>query len=185
MRINIIGAPGSGKSTVTADMFSRLKRDGYNIELMHEYVKNWVYINQQPKSFDQMYLFAKQLRQEDLALRACEHIITDCPLLMCAAYGWIEGVPFWEELLHINDYFEHAYDNHQSINIFLNRQTEYIADGRFQKLEEESNIIGTKLLEFMDTSGIEYVQFNNTSSYKIYEYIEYGLNVNSPDTEIS
>ena len=37
--INLIGAPGTGKSTVASELFSKMKWSGYDVELVSEYAK--------------------------------------------------------------------------------------------------------------------------------------------------
>ena len=37
--INLIGGPGCGKSTIAAELFSRLKKMGVTCELVTEYIK--------------------------------------------------------------------------------------------------------------------------------------------------
>jgi len=41
--LNLYGAPGAGKSTGAAYIFSKLKLKGYNVELVTEFAKDKVY----------------------------------------------------------------------------------------------------------------------------------------------
>lgn len=41
--INLFGAPGAGKSTLAADIFSKLKRRQVKCELITEFAKDCVY----------------------------------------------------------------------------------------------------------------------------------------------
>ena len=43
--INLFGAPGSGKSTTMARLFTDLKQEGYNVEMVSEFVEDLVYEN--------------------------------------------------------------------------------------------------------------------------------------------
>ena len=40
--VNLLGAPGSGKSTIAASIFSKLKFQNLNVELVSEYAKELV-----------------------------------------------------------------------------------------------------------------------------------------------
>lgn len=51
--INLIGGPGSGKSTTAAGLFYKLKKLGYNCEMSLEFAKDKV-------MDDQIYIFGKQ-----------------------------------------------------------------------------------------------------------------------------
>ena len=37
--INLIGEPSAGKSTIAAELFAKMKKAGYNVELVTEYAK--------------------------------------------------------------------------------------------------------------------------------------------------
>lgn len=102
MRVNLFGGPASGKSTTATWLFSKLKQDGTNIELVTEYVKQWTYIQRHPESYDQVLIFSKQLSREDLVLRAgYESLITDSPLLIGCFYSKLYNVPATKELISI------------------------------------------------------------------------------------
>lgn len=128
-RINILAGPGAGKSTLAARLFSELKSDGYDVEHITEYIKTWAYQKRKPQSFDQLYVFAKQLNSEDLALREVNHIITDSPLIVNVAYSQFYGCNFAPELLSIVNRFEQKYP---SLNLFIERSVEYVDKGRYQ-----------------------------------------------------
>lgn len=140
-RINIYGGPGAGKSTASAYLFSQLKLKGYNVELVREYVKNWAYAKIPVRAWDQPYLFAKQLRSEEILLNnGVDIIITDSPIDLCVIYGNFyqnRGAVYLERLWRL---FEAEYP---SISIYLNRQDKaYNPLGR-----NESQETATKLDE--------------------------------------
>lgn len=137
-RINIFGGPGVGKSTA-AYAFANLKRDGYNIELVTEYVKKWVWLNIKPDGFDQVYLFAKQLRAEETPLKnGCDLIITDSPLLLLDVYS---DTLMSKSLMQVQEMFTETYPE---LNIYIHRndnsQFQYVDVGRFQTLEQAKEI---------------------------------------------
>lgn len=170
MRINLLGAPGCGKSTLSANLFSDLKVDGYNIELCHEHVKKWVYLSQEPKSFDQVYLFTKQLRQEDLALRHCKHIITDSPLILACMYAEYNNLDYADYLYGLLGEFD-ARENGSPINIWIERDHIYQKMGRFQDVVEATrirNFMVRKLREY----DIYYTMFQASEGAEIYKFIK-------------
>lgn len=139
MRVNVFGPPNVGKSTIVAKIFARLKEDGYNVELVTEYIKKWTYILRQPKSFDQIYIFGQQLHREDMALSAgFEHIITDCPILLNCFYTKYNNLPGYNQLLEIAKEFEEKYP---SLNIYIPKIHEnYSPIGRFHDIEQIKKI---------------------------------------------
>ena len=58
--INLIGDPGSGKSTAAAGIFYKLKKMGVNCELSLEFAKDKVWEEAFRTMDDQIYIFAKQ-----------------------------------------------------------------------------------------------------------------------------
>lgn len=137
-RINLFGGPGSGKSSTALDVCRNFKRISainphiQNVELVQEYVKGWAYERRTPQSFDQIYIFAKQMRREDVLLRFDEVdvTVTDSPIFLSYCYGKKYEVPGYEALLPIIDKFEEKYP---SLNIFIDRGNKaYVQKGRYQ-----------------------------------------------------
>ena len=58
--INLFGVPGAGKSTGSAYIFSQLKMEGINAELITEFAKDKVWENNEEVFKNQAYLFGKQ-----------------------------------------------------------------------------------------------------------------------------
>jgi nicotinamide riboside kinase len=145
-RINLLSGPGVGKSTMAARIYSALKIKGRDIELVREHVKNWVYEERAPKSFDQVFLFGAQMRAEDIVLRSgVEILVTDSPLFLSICYAEAYETPGWRHLLPLCDEFEGAYP---SVDIFLERRSPYEPKGRFQdegKAMKMDDLIRTRL----------------------------------------
>lgn len=134
-RINLFAGPGAGKSTIAAWLFSEMKTDGFAIEQVREYVKNWAYMKIHPTSFDQVYLLGKQMHEEDVPLRNnVDYIVTDCPIFLGACYGMRYNTRGVEHIVSLCNVFEEDYP---SINIFIDRGNKpYKTGGRFQTEEE-------------------------------------------------
>ena len=67
-RINLFAGPGAGKSTACAQLFSRMKLAGFNVERVTEYVKAWAILERKIKKFDQVYFWGKQMNREYICL---------------------------------------------------------------------------------------------------------------------
>ena len=143
-RINLFGGPGSGKSTTAAKLFSELKllrksgKISQNVELVTEVVKPWAYAGQVPVGWDQLHLFSEQLRREELYLRnGVDIVITDSPLLLNYVYSQQAGLPFSADIYNMACLFEQKYP---SLNYFMNREGEYVSQGRFQTFTDSKNL---------------------------------------------
>lgn len=149
MRINLFGAPSSGKSTVASFLYSAFKKKGYNIELVREYMKNWAYEGKKATGFFQDYVQSKQLYKEYrlLASKKVDHVITDSPVLLNAFYSIYYDCPCKTSNYQKAIEFEKAFP---SINILLMRGLIRFKDdeGRLHS-EQESLQIHNKLEEFL------------------------------------
>jgi len=131
-RINLFAGPGSGKSTLAAWVFAELKMQSIEVEHIAEYVKAWTFIGRPPQSFDQIYLFGKQLHKEDIVLRSNEKvsIISESPILLSCSYAKNYGSPGWQHLIALSQEFEKRFP---SLNFFISREDcPYNTHGRFQ-----------------------------------------------------
>jgi len=138
MIINIFGGPGVGKSTVAADLFCKMKRSDYNVELVTEYAKELTYDERfKILEEDQLYIFAKQHRRILRLKDQVDFIITDSPLILSIVYAGLNlsnifnGKIFQELVLDVNN-------TYKNINILLERNEdyEYKQEGRYQNKTE-------------------------------------------------
>lgn len=130
--INLIGGPGSGKSTSAANIFSYLKDKDCNVELITEYAKQCVYESSPHKLRNQFYITAKQYKKmRDIADYGVPMLITDSPLLISLAYCKNSHYfPEFKALLHkIDSEFE-------NINVLVQRAKKYNPSGRMQSEPE-------------------------------------------------
>ena len=141
-RINLLGGPGAGKSTMAAWLFAHLKLAGYKCELVTELVKSYAWEGRTINGFDQYNIFGKQMKREEIPLKGgADFIITDSPIVLSAFYGAKYDVKGWEVFLMASEEFERIYP---SMNILLQRDSEKVYEplGRFQTAEEALAIDG-------------------------------------------
>lgn len=58
--INLIGGPCSGKSTISAELFARLKKMGIHCELVSEYIKERIYEENKTMPVNQIAVFGME-----------------------------------------------------------------------------------------------------------------------------
>lgn len=145
-RICMYGGPGSGKSTVSARIFSEMKMRGFDVEHISEYIKTWAHENRKPQSYDQLYVFAKQLKSEDVILRNVDHIVTDSPLLMNTAYANLYNFGPVEHIINLAKQFDRDFP---ALNFFIERTVDYVDKGRYQSWEQAVEF-DKFLLDFLD-----------------------------------
>lgn len=168
-RINFFAGPCASKSTTAAYVFSYLKTLNHDVELATEYIKSWTYIHREPKGFDQLYIFAKQVSKEDIVLRSgINYIVSDSPIFLSYFYSTISNVSFNKQLLEIAKQFE---DTYPSLNIFLKRKDrDFSTSGRFHNLDQ-SKEIDIKLREILNKINVKFKEFSYYDKEKIIDYI--------------
>lgn len=129
--VNIYGAPGAGKSTAAAMIFSKLKMAGVNAELVTEFAKDCVYEKRMTVMANQVYLFAKQHHRIERIMDQVDVIITDSPLDLGKYYG--ARLHYSKELNAMIDKITSKYD---TFDLYLTRNFDYQEEGRIQSKEE-------------------------------------------------
>lgn len=114
--VNLYAGAGAGKSTTAAGVFSRLKRDGYNCELITEYAKDLVYDKAWSELSDQIAIFAVQNHRLRRLRGKVDIVICEAPLLHNLVYG--------NESEAFRNLVWHEYNQYNNINFFLHRDDE-------------------------------------------------------------
>jgi RecA/RadA recombinase len=144
--INFFGGPGTGKSTLAAALFAKMKKEGGKVELNHEVAKDLMWERLYETFSEQDYIFALQhhmLRR--LVDRNIDYVIVDSPLLFSLFYMPFDFPPSFRQF--VEDVF-YSYDN---INIFLDRHDSvpYVQTGR-NETEEQAKVIDNKMLQYFE-----------------------------------
>lgn len=168
--INILGAPGSGKSTVASELFSKMKWLGMDVELVSEYAKELVWEERNETFKNELYLFAKQHHRMFRLNTKVKYIITDRPLILSIFYNKKYG----DNSEAFNNIVLHEVNKYNNINIFLKRNSEYVSKGRKQT-EEESNRFAEEMYNMlMDYNSVDHVYSTteNTTATEILNTIK-------------
>lgn len=131
--INLIGGPGSGKSTCASGIFYQLKKLGINCELALEFAKDKVWEESIKTLDDQFYIFGKQYHKLFRLNDKVDVIITDSPLIISILYNKTPSKYF-------NDFVIEQYNTFDNLLFFINRNDTYQTEGRLQSKEEAENI---------------------------------------------
>lgn len=152
--VNLFGAPGAGKSTGAAYIFSRLKMMGINAELVTEFAKDKVWEGSKAVFENQAYIFGKQYFRISRVQDKVDVVITDSPLLLSAFYSNdpVLGMEF-------DSLVTKVFNSYDSMNIFIDRVKPYNPSGRFQT-ESESDALAHDLDQFLAQHGIKCVHYD-------------------------
>ena len=159
--VNLCGAPGAGKSTGAAYIFSQLKMKGINCELITEFAKDKVWEGSRAAFENQLYLFANQYFRMTRCENKVDVIITDSPLLLSLIYNTDKerlGDDF-------NNLVINLFNSYNNLNYFINRVEPYNPDGRLHT-EEESDKLSTQIKSmFQSTASLIKEVSGNISGY--------------------
>ena len=165
--VNLYGAPGSGKSTGAAYIFSKLKMAGVDAELVTEFAKDKVWEESKAPFDNQAYMFGKQYFRISRCANKVDVIVTDSPLPLSIFYNStkILGKEFNEMVMKVANSYE-------KMDYLIYRVKPYNPNGRFQT-EAESNKLADDLVDFLDFYEIDFKPISgSTEGYdKIVEEI--------------
>jgi adenylate kinase family enzyme len=152
----LYGGPGVGKSTIAAKLFYLSKMAGLNVELVREYIKDWVWEGRNILPGDQIYIFAKQSRKERILFKDVDMIITDSPLWISAVYEERNEPPPMVIPLGIQKQLDVAAGfGFEYVHYYLSRVTDYNPSGRLQTADEAKKI-DNQIQSYLDRHGIKY-----------------------------
>lgn len=156
--INLYGAPGAGKSTGAAYIFSQLKLAGINAELVTEFAKDKVWEGNKAVFENQAYIFGKQYFKISRCADKVDVIVTDSPLMLSTIYNNnpVLGEDFDNVVRNVAKSFN-------TKNYFITRVKPYNPVGRNQT-EAESNVIADEVKHMLDMEKIEYAEYPGTIS---------------------
>ena len=160
--VNLFGAPGAGKSTGAAYIFSQLKMHGVNAELVTEYAKDKVWEESKAVFNNQAYIFGKQYFRISRCADKVDVVVTDSPLLLSLIYN---NDPILGE--EFNAVVRKVMNSYDCQNFYLVRVKDYNPAGRFQT-ESESDAIGDKIQALLEKENIDYfISTGDEAGYNI------------------
>ena len=127
--VNFYGGPGTGKSTVAAALFAKLKEIGLCAELVCEYAKDLTWQKSLHVLNNQIKIFGEQQHRLWRVRDQTDIVVTDSPLLLSTIYNKGRS-PALDVLVH------EEYRKYINIDIFLRRTKKYECRGRSQTLDE-------------------------------------------------
>lgn len=165
--INMLGGPGSGKSTVAAGLFSLMKCHNYNVELVTEYPKDLIWAERQNMFTEQDYILAKQNHRLRCLVGKVDYVVTDTSLLLGLFY-MPDDFPS-----SFAPFVLDTFNSYNNINIFLKRLKPYVQLGRNES-EAESNSITLNILNKLEQLDMPYYSFNadEMAHLRILEFIK-------------
>lgn len=161
--INLIGAPGAGKSTVASHLFFLMKSHNFDVELVSEYAKELVWEERSETLKNEIYLFGKQHQRLFRLNGKVKYIVTDRPLILSQFYNSIYG----DNSEAFKNIVVQEVRKYTNLNYFLNRTSSYVSKGRNQT-EEESNQFSERMKSMLTELKESFTEFESDSNLGFY-----------------
>ena len=168
--INLIAGPCSGKSTIAAELFARLKKMGVHCELCVEYIKDRIYEENQTIAKNQIAIFGMEHYGLKTKLGKVDVIIHDGSLLNNINYN-VEDDP------EFNRFIAYEYFKFNNLDFFIERGTlPFETYGRIHN-EKESKQIDTNIKNLYHKYNLNFIELDSKDATdKILKYILDKLN---------
>lgn len=155
--INLIGGPGSGKSTTMAGVFHELKIHGVNCEMIPEYAKDRVYEEAFNTLQDQIYIFAKQSHKIWRLVNKVDVIVMDASLLTIPIYDKTHNSTLKKMVIE-------EFNRSENLVYFIDRgNVAYKEEGRTESFTE-AQAIDKHYIDICKEYHIPFVSVTNTEA---------------------
>lgn len=132
--INLIGGPCSGKSTIAAELFARLKKMGIHCELVSEYIKERIYEENQTMPKNQIAIFGMEHYSISNKLGKVDVIVHDGSYINNIIYKPFENKEFDELIVS-------EYKKLNNLDFFIKRgNIEFETYGRIHTLRQSKEL---------------------------------------------
>lgn len=157
--VNLIGGPGTGKTTTMALVFGTLKQLGIDAEMVTEFPKELVWEHRTETMKDELYIFAKQAHRFFRVNGQVDVIVTDRPIILTVLYNNLYG----DGSNALDAVVKETFNKYNNMNFFLNRVKGYNPNGRTQT-EDEADKIAEGLKDILDKENYPYKSYNADES---------------------
>ena len=149
--INLIGGPCSGKSTVAAELFARLKKMGVHCELVSEYIKERIYEENQTMPVNQIPIFGMEHYSISNKLGKVDCIVHDGSFINNIIYKQGENPEF-------DTFVVSEYKKFINLDFFIKRgNIEFEDYGRIHNLKQ-SKELDKIIKETYNKYNLEYIE---------------------------
>lgn len=160
------GGPSAGKSTSAAALYAIMKARGMSVELVREYIKEWIWDKRPLGIYEQLYITAKQLRRVTSFLGKVDYIITDSPVWLNSFYSRKYGTQHIHEGCEAmcKAYYQQVKSSgHRFLNLWQTRAGKYEQAGRASN-EQQARIADVEMKKYFKDKGLLFTEQRGTTA---------------------
>ncbi len=167
--INLFGGPGSGKTTIAAELFSELKKLHLEVELVTEFAKDLIMQNNEDALNHQFYVTGVQAHRIWSAARKMDVVVVDSPILLGPIYDKRNSGTLRKLCIEYHNELN-------NLNVLLSRQgTPHSMNGRVHSLTESIGL-DNRIHRLLDELNINYLQLKDIKMEGLVSVIKELLN---------
>lgn len=158
--INLLGGPGTSKSTVAAELYAKMKRKYMNVEMVREVAKEWAWSGRQIGPFEQIAIIGEQIQKESSLFGKVKYIVTDSPVLLGAVYAdENHGISFMSNT--VKNYYNFCEEKKvKHLNFVLPPFIDYDEEGRFES-RDDAMYMHYFIMQYLDENHYTYLKLEH------------------------
>lgn len=172
--VNFVGAPGVGKSLMSALTYAELKSKHMSAEMVQEYAKKLVYMEDYEMLNNQWMVSFEQYKMLKALQGKVKFVCCDSPLVVGLFYNEYHQANVCDRAQTKRMILSKMRELEPSLHILLERNEEYPFEkhGRIHT-KDECVLIGKQIKQLLDEHDIEYLQVKSDKQNmnKIIQYI--------------
>lgn len=174
--IGLVGAPSTGKTTLSRAISTMLSRHELRTEIVPEYAREYKIMNGKiTNPFEQLAILHEQLRLERMAYvgTRCDFIILDSPTWVGYVYANIIGENHGCDYDRIRLVLNQISDRcdmegmHCHLTLYCETDRAFFRDGVRDDDEARRQLIADRLQAYMKMEGIDYVTVEGNTDQRI------------------
>ena len=138
--VNLLGAPGAGKTTLASLLFAKLKLRGVLCEMATEFAKEIVWENRLQALRNQLYIFSEQFYRIWRIKGLVDVVITDSPILLSIYYNRGQQPDYRMPDESFTQLILDCHRHLPSLNFFVVRDHKYENQGRLSSCEQSDEM---------------------------------------------
>ena len=148
--INLLGAPGTGKTTTAMEIFVEMKKLGLSVEFLSEFAKEALYEDREKVFENELYMFAKKQHKMFVLDGQVDYVVTDAPLILTKVFNQYYNP---NSNIALNNLIDEEHNKFLNINILLDSDLNYKQEGRRESEEEAKELHLLIAEEMVNLSG--------------------------------